>query len=137
VTDGGHTSPWGRSLPIVDHRVSWIRERGAGRLNTPTREIASCEKCEKEVNHRLSGFRKGRVPKFNTPTREVASCEEALVLSPSRWLRVEGTVKEGAIPHRISGIDIWRKRSRGSSTHELASCEKALALRPSCGHMEV
>jgi hypothetical protein len=29
----------GRSQPIVDHRVSWIHERGAGRLNTSSREV--------------------------------------------------------------------------------------------------
>jgi hypothetical protein len=138
VGDGWRTHiTWGINLPIIDHRVSWIHKIRVGRLNTPTRKIASCEKCEKEVNDHLSGFRKGRVPKFNTPTREVTSCKEALVFSPSRLLCMEGTFKEGSIPHRISGISVWRKRSRGFWTHELTSCEKALALRPSCGHMEV
>jgi hypothetical protein len=42
VTGGGHTSP-GRSQPIVDLSVSGIRKGGARGLNTPTREVVSCE----------------------------------------------------------------------------------------------
>jgi hypothetical protein len=36
---------------LLTSRVSGIREIGARRLNAPTREVASCEKCEEEVNH--------------------------------------------------------------------------------------
>jgi hypothetical protein len=42
------------SQTITDFRVSEVREIGARRLDAPTREISSCEKCEKEFKLSLT-----------------------------------------------------------------------------------
>jgi hypothetical protein len=45
VTGGGHMSSRKGVKPLLTYRISRIREGGAQGLNTPTREVASCEGC--------------------------------------------------------------------------------------------
>jgi hypothetical protein len=48
---GGHALPQKGVNTLLTSRVSEIREIRARRLNAPTREVVSCEKCKEEVNH--------------------------------------------------------------------------------------
>jgi hypothetical protein len=53
VTDGGHVSfEMGVNI-LLTSCTSGSCNKGAQRLNAPTHEVASCEKCKEEVNYCL------------------------------------------------------------------------------------
>jgi hypothetical protein len=63
------------SQTIADFCVSEVREVGARRLDAPTREVARCEKCEKEVKPSLTFVCLGG-SRLDAPTREVGEMRE-------------------------------------------------------------